>query len=751
MAGQRPVPSADSNTSESPTDPPTEHSTLDWVIVGAGPIGVHVAVRLLADGGVSPKQLRIIDPGPEPLHRWKLTTASTGMRFLRSPGVHHLGESPFELVQFAGKKKRDRRKKSLFLSPYNRPSLDLFARHSDVVVKRHGLAGLHICDKVEHIALAAEDTDQPARLRLSSGRCLRARQIVLALGNSDHPHWPEEATRLRDAGGVVQHVFGIGKSIDPESLPDTVAILGGGISAAQLAVRVARTGRTVTVLARHEAREQPFDSDAGWVGPKYMRGFAMIPDYSRRRALIKHARHRGSMPQDVLRDLRLAMRHGGVTWQVGALTGGTVEDDGSMHLTCDGVDEELRAGALLLATGFSSRRPGGAMVDTLIAENRLPVADCGYPVVDKQLQWHPGLYTTGPLAELELGPVARNITGGRRAAERLVAVSQATARGSGVLSRVRSALATVLMGLLVVSSIGCQPSDDASKSADGSADTASSGGMEDTGAQDSGDLPPVDPLPPQGNLLIEEVYYTGAVPVEGIDRYYGDQFLELVNVADAPVMVGGLILGDLAGLAGAINPGDTPGGSFVADPDFVYLANAWRIPGAPEDVLLAPGASLVIAQDGWEHSPYSPVDLSNADYETYVEEYGGDRDDAIVPNLESIWYTAGYDWLVTVFGPTMVVLSIDADELEPAGGTRGPVKAPVSAVVDTMEALMDADSGDYKRLHSSVDSGFIHVSGTYTGESVRRRRDDSGRLIDTNDSGADFEVSATPEPGGARR
>ena len=57
---------------------------------------------------------------------------------------------------------------------------------------------------------------------------------------------------------------------------------------------------------------------------------------------------------------------------------------------------------------------------------------------------------------------------------------------------------------------------------------------------------------------------------------------------------------------------------------------------------------------------------------------------------------------------------MDADDLEQAGGEYDPVRAPVSAVVDTMEALMDANGGDYKRLHSSIDNGFIHVSGTYT-------------------------------------
>ena len=212
-------------------------------------------------------------------------------------------------------------------------------------------------------------------------------------------------------------------------------------------------------------------------------------------------------------------------------------------------------------------------------------------------------------------------------------------------------------------------------------------------------------------------------------------------------MVGGLIIGDAPGLAGAINTGNTPGGPYVNDPDYVYLSSAWRIPGAPEDVLLQPGESIVIAQDASTHSPYSPVNLFDADYETYVDEYGQDTDDVIVPNLESLWYGAGYDWLVTVFGPTIIVLSMDGEELEPVAGAAGPVRAPVSAVVDTMEALMDADSGAYKRLHATVDSGFVHVSGTYTGESVRRLRDSNGALIDTNDSGADFEVSSSPDPG----
>lgn len=279
--------------------------------------------------------------------------------------------------------------------------------------------------------------------------------------------------------------------------------------------------------------------------------------------------------------------------------------------------------------------------------------------------------------------------------------------------------------------------------ADSADDTASTDGSTADGTSGTDTL---EPVPPQGNLLIEEVYYAGAVPTGGIDRYYSDQFIELTNISDAPVQLGGLILGDAPGLAGTINPGNEPGGAFVGDPDFVYLMTAWQIPGEPDDVLLQPGERLVIAHDGQDHAPYSDLDLSGADFETYVDLYGEDLDSPVVPNLESLWYNAGYDWLVTVFGPTIVVLSMDASELEQAGGSSGPVRAPVSAVVDTMEALMDADSGPYKRLHPSVDAGFVHVSGTYTGESVQRRRDADGVLQDTNDSGADF-APGTPTPG----
>ncbi len=254
---------------------------------------------------------------------------------------------------------------------------------------------------------------------------------------------------------------------------------------------------------------------------------------------------------------------------------------------------------------------------------------------------------------------------------------------------------------------------------------------------------PVEPTSPQGKLLIEEVFYAGSPPAGGRDHYFSDQFIRLRNIGAAPVAAGGLLVGNLHGLAGEINSGNTPN-AYAEDPTRVAFSNLWRIPGAAEDYLVPPGGCLLIAQDAGQHAPYSEVDLWDADFETYLPG-GDDVDDAVVPNLEQVFFTGGVDWLVTVFGPTMVVMAPVEDALlEP---TSWYTLAPAEAVVDTMEALMDAESGAFKRLHPEIDAGFIHVSGTYTGESVRRLRDADNRLLDTDDSTADFVSSDQPDPG----
>jgi hypothetical protein len=82
----------------------------------------------------------------------------------------------------------------------------------------------------------------------------------------------------------------------------------------------------------------------------------------------------------------------------------------------------LSTDLLVLATGFDPARPGGAWLDAAVAAYGLPTAPDGYPILDPALCWADGLHVSGPLAELEVGPVARNFIGARLAAERIGAI-----------------------------------------------------------------------------------------------------------------------------------------------------------------------------------------------------------------------------------------------------------------------------------------------------------------------------------------
>jgi cation diffusion facilitator CzcD-associated flavoprotein CzcO len=402
---------------------------LDWLIVGGGIHGVHLAARLMGDAEVSAEKLRILDPHPALLARWKACTATTGMKHLRSPAVHHLDSPPFALQRFAGRRKRARRE--LFAAPYDRPALSLFNAHCDDVIQRWGLHHRHVFGRAERIHLEAD------AVTVESGADrLQARQVVLALGSSEQLHWPSWAPQ---GAPRVQHVFEPGFALFDDALERHVLIVGGGITAAQVALRLTGEGRRVTLLCRHPLRVHQFDSDPGWLGPKSFVEFTKEGSPDRRRAMIQAARHRGSVPPDVERGLRRAMQGGLLERLEGEVLACEPSASGvALHTSCGA----LAVDRVLLATGFESKRPGGAVLDALVKAAALPCARCGYPIVDRQLRWRPRLFVTGPLAELELGPVARNIAGARRAGDRIVGEARAPTPAKGSRRRVVRASST---------------------------------------------------------------------------------------------------------------------------------------------------------------------------------------------------------------------------------------------------------------------------------------------------------------------
>ena len=265
-----------------------------------------------------------------------------------------------------------------------------------------------------------------------------------------------------------------------------------------------------------------------------------------------------------------------------------------------------------------------------------------------------------------------------------------------------------------------------------------------------------------GGLVIKEVYYTGSRTPSG-GTYFSDQFIEIYNNATDTLYLDGLSIADAFGTAGLINPNSLPT-AFNTDKDNVYVNSIWQIPGTGKQYPLAPGKSIIIAQDGVNHkdatlNPTSPVNLSIAEWETFNERPDNrDVDAPNVPNLIRVYFTGGFDWLVPVFGPGLIIFKSDFTKLEQvpipgASATTSPrIKVPNSDIIDAFEALKDGSSVSFKRITTAVDAGFVFADDTYNMQSFRRKTSAviNGRRIlqDNNNSTSDFEKIALPTPKG---
>jgi hypothetical protein len=392
---------------------------LDWLIVGGGIHGVHIANVLTSRCGVDRERLCLLDPHPQPLARWNRLTENVGMVYMRSPGVHHLGLDPAELEQFG--RTQEGRIYARYREPYQRPAYDFFQKHCQSVVDRLVLDPCWLQGSARSLHPLASGW----RVETEQGD-VDARRVVLAIGRTQL-RWPAWTTPLRALGAPLHHLFEDNFHLAALDLPHQdgpqagaqAVVVGGGISAGQAALHLAgRNPGQVTLLMRHEQSEHQFDSEPCWNGPRCMRDFLKTNDYALRRQMIRAARHPGSMPKEVIRQLRQAEQAGHLQICIEEVRHAEMHSTRQMILHL-GRGNWLAADRLILATGFEQLRPGHGWLDGMVEALDLPCAPCGYPIVDPLLRWRPGLHVTGPLAELELGAVSPNIRGARAAAERI--------------------------------------------------------------------------------------------------------------------------------------------------------------------------------------------------------------------------------------------------------------------------------------------------------------------------------------------
>jgi len=385
---------------------------LDWLIIGGGIHGTHLSLVLTEQAGVPRDNVRVLDPYPSALSCWDRNTNHVGMQFLRSPQVHHIDLDPMALKRWA--ETDEGRPYADFRGRYKRPSTALFQRFTHKVIEDNNLDDLRIQGMARGI-----ERDNGGFVIGTGDETLRTKRVVIAIGLSEQPLWPAWARRLRDEGALIQHIFD--PAFDRANLPPTgrVVVIGGGITAVQASLALAdeRPG-DVILVARYPLRLREFDSDPCWLGPKCMDRFLKEDRLDVRRRMIRAGRSPGTVPQDDYDALAARLETGGVVHIVAEVVAAEIQDGRIVLERTLGVDD-IEADAVVLCTGFSGQRPGSPWLDKTINRLNLPCAPCDYPAVNRHLEWSEGLHVMGPLAELELGPTARNIAGARKGAQRI--------------------------------------------------------------------------------------------------------------------------------------------------------------------------------------------------------------------------------------------------------------------------------------------------------------------------------------------
>ncbi|WP_250565132.1 SidA/IucD/PvdA family monooxygenase [Adonisia turfae] len=395
-------------------NPLSIHKPLDIAIIGAGPQALTLVTHLLQKKKTMRSRFQVFDPSGQWLTQWHRQFAAQEIPHLRSPAVHHPDPKPQALLNFA-----DRRYLELH-NPYNRPGTSLFRDFCERVIE-----GWQLRDRV----LPAQVTEliyQRRRfaLTLDNGQKVIARRVVLAVGNAI-PKLPDWAVSVDAPPGRLCHSTAVDLRNLPSLQGETVLIVGSGLTSGHLAIGAVKRGARVLLMARRRFQEKIFDAAPGWLGPKYLKGFHAETDWHQRSQMIQQARDGGSLTPDMLTKLRRLSREDKVTLyehcQVKELawTGNAWQVHCQNYAVHDCLNHQS-IDRIWLATGNQLDVANQPLLKDVMARYPVEIVN-GVPVLDKHLRW-PGceLFLMGPWAALQVGPVARNLFGGKLCCDRIV-------------------------------------------------------------------------------------------------------------------------------------------------------------------------------------------------------------------------------------------------------------------------------------------------------------------------------------------
>jgi cation diffusion facilitator CzcD-associated flavoprotein CzcO len=389
----------------------------DIAIIGAGPQALTLVTNLLQKKAQMRLRFQVIDPSGGWMAQWQQQFAAQEIPHLRSPAVHHPDPNSHALRSFATGRSHEMH------PPYDRPGTQLFHEFCQTVVQRWQLQ-----DRVYPARVMRLQALRPRqfRLELDKGEILKARRVVLATGGGvpNLPAWVNRVAQTYPADRLC-HSSQITLPALPSLRGETVLIVGGGLTSGHLAVGAVQRGAQVLLMTRRVFQEKLFDAEPGWLGPKYLKGFHAETDWQARWQMVQQARNGGSLTPEMMTQLRRLARTGQVKLYEQCQVQDAAWQDNAWKVCCDNhtvhdciAHQPIHR--IWLATGSQVNITAHPLMSDILAQYPAEIVN-GLPVLDEHLRW-PGcdLFLMGPWAALQVGPVARNLFGGKLACDRIV-------------------------------------------------------------------------------------------------------------------------------------------------------------------------------------------------------------------------------------------------------------------------------------------------------------------------------------------
>lgn len=362
------------------------------------------------------------------LTTWRQRFQHVNIEWLRSPTLAH--PDAFDssaMLCFAGENERTHElldsgcvdKKLLQLDQGSRswhlPSNKLFLDFCDDLVSRSP----HEFVKGRANSIQGEDGD--FTVGLEDGRELRSAAIVLALGVPGPPVIPASIAKL-PSHLMFHSDFESGKRLEElgQGRAKRILVLGGGLTAVQVALLGVKRKCKVTLCSRRPLTSRHFDIDNGWFdsreSARHRFGFLNIP-LEERLAMIKQTRGGGTVPPFYMDQLRRAESAGSLKVTVSEVQVSKVLDN-EVDVEFDGAI--ARFDLVVSACGHRPDCTQLPLVHALLKDSPVQISG-GLPHLSQDLQWgeHKKLFVVGSLASLQVGPDAGNLMGIRRACQAL--------------------------------------------------------------------------------------------------------------------------------------------------------------------------------------------------------------------------------------------------------------------------------------------------------------------------------------------